>query len=71
MERAHPLREFRKSIGISLDRLAELTEASKSKLSRIENGHQDADMDFIRRVQLIPGCTLSADDFLNAREVAE
>lgn len=49
----HPLRLFRLSLGLSQDALAERSGESKSKISRIENGHQDADLRFVRKVMAL------------------
>lgn len=46
----HPLRKFRKDLGLSLRSLARETGSSASALSRIERRHQDADLDLLRQL---------------------
>lgn len=53
----HPVRRFRHALNLSQDALSDKTGASKSKISRVENGHQDVDLNFLRKV-----AALTADD---------
>lgn len=57
MEYQHPVRHFRLALSLSQDALADKIGESKSKISRVENGHQDVDLDFLRKV-----AALTADD---------
>jgi transcriptional regulator with XRE-family HTH domain len=62
----HPLTRFRARFGLSLKKVAELTESSPAAISRIETRKQDPSLRFIRRVRMIPGCRLTADQFMRA-----
>lgn len=65
-EKLHPIRQFRKDSGLSLDDLAkrieDLTGArpSVARLSRIETGHQPVSIDLIAPLRTITG--MSAED---------
>src|SRR4051812_7552322 len=50
MEYQHPVRHFRLALSMSQDALADKIGESKSKISRVENGHQDVDLDFLRKI---------------------
>lgn len=66
----HPLRQFRKALGLSLRGLADETGASKSKLFRIEARLQDADLDLLRQLDSLAKRRkreINLDDFLAAR----
>ncbi len=63
MDASHPLRQYRKREGISLQDLAERVGSTKSWLSRIEDGAQ-ASPSLIRK--LIAATDLAADDFLQS-----
>lgn len=58
----HPLREYRKQRGLSLDLLAQRVGSTKSWLSRIEAGKERPSMALVEKLKAQTG--LSADCFL-------
>lgn len=68
VDEVHALRRWRKENGISLAKLAEKVESTKSWLSRIEGGEQ-ASAELISKLKAETG--LSADHFIRAAEPAQ
>lgn len=59
----HPLKAYRKRMGLTLEDLAQQLNTSRSWLSRIENRKEQAGADTIAKLKRATG--LSADDFIN------
>ena len=61
---AHPLREYRKRLGITLHALADRTGLSKPTLPRIETGKQKTTQVTIERIVEATGGAVTANDFV-------
>ena len=68
MELDHPLRRYRKNLGLSLETLADVAGVDKATISRIENGKQEPSLGLIRRLTAATAGRVTANDFAAAPE---
>jgi DNA-binding XRE family transcriptional regulator len=64
MANEHPLREYRKTAGLTLEALAEKADVTAPTLSRIETWQAEPSLALISRLIKLSRGKLSADDFL-------